>query len=82
MPTCERSEMLPHSGPASDGNFQQDNAPCDRAHILSNWFPECDNDFTVLQWFTQSAFLICIEHLWDVEDRRFTSSADRSAAIV
>lgn len=30
----------------------------------------------------QSADLICIEHLGDVEDRRFTSSADRSTAIV
>ena len=33
--------------PSSDGHFQQDNAPCHKAHI---WFLEHDNEFTVLQW--------------------------------
>jgi len=31
----------------SDGYFQQDNAPCHKAWIISNWFLEHDNEFTV-----------------------------------
>ena len=34
--------------PSSDGYFQQDNALCHKAHIISNWFIEHDNEFTVL----------------------------------
>jgi len=26
--------------PSSDGYFQQDNAPCHKAQIISNWFLE------------------------------------------
>jgi len=33
---------------SSDGYFQQDNAPCHKARIISNWFLEHDNEFTVL----------------------------------
>jgi len=40
--------------PSSDGYFQQDNAPCHKARIISNWFLEHDNDFTVLKWPPQS----------------------------
>ncbi len=42
--------------PSSDGYFQQDNAPCHKAQIISNWFLDNDNDneFTVLQWPPQS----------------------------
>uniref|UniRef100_A0A6Q2YQ84 Uncharacterized protein n=1 Tax=Esox lucius TaxID=8010 RepID=A0A6Q2YQ84_ESOLU len=40
--------------PSSDGYFQQDNAPCHKARIISNWFLEHDNEFT---------------HLWDVVER-------------
>ena len=36
--------------PSSDGYFQQDNAPCHKARIISNWFLEHDNEFTVLKW--------------------------------
>ena len=35
--------------PSSDGCFQQDNAPCHKAHIISNWFLEHDNEFPGLQ---------------------------------
>jgi len=33
--------------PSSNGYFQQDNAPCHAARIISNWFIEHDNEFTV-----------------------------------
>ncbi len=35
---------------SSDGYFQQDNAPCLKAQIISDWFPEHDNEFTLLKW--------------------------------
>ncbi len=36
--------------PSSDGYFQQDNAPCHKAQIISDWFLEHDNEFTLLKW--------------------------------
>uniref|UniRef100_A0AAY5KJH2 Transposase Tc1-like domain-containing protein n=1 Tax=Esox lucius TaxID=8010 RepID=A0AAY5KJH2_ESOLU len=47
--------------PSSDGYFQQDNAPCHKARIISNWFLEHDNEFTVLKWPPQSPDLNPIE---------------------
>jgi len=41
--------------PSSDGCFQQDNEQCHKARIISNWFLEHDNEFTVPKWPPQSS---------------------------
>ncbi len=55
---------------SSDGYFQQDNAPCNKAQIISDWFLQHDNEFfTLLKRTPQSLDLNPIEHFWDVVER-------------
>ncbi len=37
--------------------------------IISDWFLEHDNEFTLLKWPPESLYLNTIEHLWDVVER-------------
>ncbi len=54
---------------SSDGYFQQDNAPCHKVQIISDWFLEHDNEFTLLKWPPQSPDPNPIEHRWYVVER-------------
>ncbi len=40
--------LYDYSVPSSDDYFQQDNAACHKAQIISDWFLEHDNEFTLL----------------------------------
>ncbi len=53
--------------------FQLDNAACHKAQIISDWFLEHDNEFTLLKRPPQSPDLNPIEHYGMWWDGRFTS---------
>ncbi len=55
--------------PSSNCHFQQDNAPCHKSQLISDWFLEHDNEFPLLKWPPQSPVLNPIEHLLDVVER-------------
>ncbi len=52
--------------PSSDGYLQQDNAPCHRVKIISDWFLEHDDEFTLIKFPPQAPDLNPIQHIWDV----------------
>ncbi len=55
--------------PSSDGYFHQDNAPYYKAQIISDWFLEHDNEFTLIKCPPQSPDINPIEQLLDVVER-------------
>ncbi len=55
--------------PSSDGYIQPDNAPCNKAQIISDWFLEHDNEFSFLKGPPQSPDINPIEPLWDMVER-------------
>ncbi len=63
--------------PSSDDHFQQDNA-CHKAQIISDWFLEHDDEFTLLKCSQQSPDLNQIEQLWDVVEREICIMAVQS----
>ncbi len=67
--------------PSSDGYFQQDNVPCHKAQIISDWFLEHENEFTLLKWPPQSQDLSPIEHLWGVVERQTNLQQLRDAIM-
>ncbi len=51
----------------SDGVFQQDNSPCNKVEIISNWFLVHDHEFNKFKWPAESL------DLNPIENRRFAS---------
>ncbi len=71
--------------PSSDEYFQQDNAACHKAQIISDWFLEHDNEFTLLQMastVTRSQSNRAPLGCGGMGDSHHGCAADKSAATV
>ncbi|GFX09605.1 transposable element Tcb1 transposase [Trichonephila clavipes] len=56
--------------PAGNGMFQQDNAPCQKAIIVLEWFHDHDAEFQLMSWPHNSPDLNPKEHIRDVMGRQ------------
>ncbi len=67
---------------SSNGYFQQDNAPCHKAQIISDWFLEHDNEFSLLKWppVTRSQSNRAVLGCGGMGDSHHGCAADKSAA--
>jgi len=68
--------------PSSDAYFQQDDTPCHKAQIISNWFLEHHNEFTKLKLPPQSLDLNLILGCAGTGDSHHGFAAGRSAETV
>ncbi len=70
---------------SSDDYFQQDNAPCHKAQIISDWLIEYDNEFTLLKWPPQSPDLNPVVeqeiHIMDVQPTNLQQLRDAIMSI-
>ncbi|GBL77197.1 Transposable element Tc1 transposase [Araneus ventricosus] len=55
--------------PTGSGIFQQDNAPCQKARIVLEWFEEHTDEFHLMSWPPNSPDLNPMEHIWDAMER-------------
>ncbi len=70
---------------SSDDYFQQDNAPCHKAQIISDWLIEYDNEFTLIKWPPQSPDLNPVVeqeiHIMDVQPTNLQQLRDATMSI-
>lgn len=80
---CPCESLHDHNFPSSNNYFQHDNGPFHKAKVISDWYHEQDNEFSVFHWFSPN--LNTAEHLWDVSktgDSQCESAPKKSAEIV
>ncbi|GBN47206.1 Transposable element Tc1 transposase [Araneus ventricosus] len=53
-----------------NGIFQKDNAPCQKARIVLEWFKEHNDEFHLMSWPPNSPDLKPMEHILDVMKRQ------------
>ncbi len=75
-PTAYQSSVADHVHPFmsavypfSDGYFQQDNTPCHKAQISSDWLLNMTMSWLYQNWPPHSPVRNPIEHLWDVVEQ-------------